>query len=150
MSEICTRAVTKNDLTQLIQLCVEHAAFENAQYDPQGKSDKLYKALFSNSAPLCCYVAEQADALIGYVTATREFSTWDADYFLHMDCLYLTEKNRGKGIGALFIKRLQQYASDCGCTHIQWQTPADNADAIDFYRRIGATHKDKKRFFLRL
>jgi len=46
------------------------------------------------------------------------------------------------------IKKLKQVAVDRGGIRIQWQTPAFNERAIKFYRRMGATEKEKVRFYL--
>ena len=66
------------------------------------------------------------DKLLGFATSRPEFSTWDAAYYLHLDCLYL---RRGRG-------------------RIQWQTPIFNTNAIALYRRLGATEKNKALFYL--
>ncbi|WP_324609629.1 hypothetical protein [Streptomyces sp. WM6386] len=68
-------------------------------------------------------------AVVGYATCSAEVSTWDGSEYLHMDCLFLRHGHRGLG-------------------QVQWQTPAWNEGAIRFYGRIGATSKDKRRFFL--
>jgi L-amino acid N-acyltransferase YncA len=49
---------------------------------------------------LCfCLVVEWNHKLAGYASYTKQFSTWDAFYYIYMDCLFLTEKSRGFGIG---------------------------------------------------
>ena len=148
MKNIVIRKPEHNDMNQLVQLCSQHAKFEGADYSTTGKTLKLAKALLSDSPVLFCYVIELSGNLCGYVTASKEFSTWNADYFLHMDCLYLTQSARGKGLGQALMAKIQQLAADTQCTHIEWQTPIDNEQAIDFYHRRGASSKNKKRFIM--
>ena len=148
MKNFTIRKPKSNDLEQLVQLCEQHAKFEGADYSATGKAIKLTKALFSESPVLSCFVIEQSGKLVGYVTASKEFSTWNADYFLHMDCLYLSKSARGKGLGQALMTKIQQLAADLQCTHIEWQTPIDNEQAINFYQRQGASSKTKKRFFM--
>ena len=69
---------------------------------------------------------------------------------MYMDCLYLEEEIRGFGIGEALIEKLKQIGTAKNCINIQWQTPEFNSRAIKFYHRIGATGKDKVRFFLDL
>lgn len=144
------RTVERQDLPQLLVLCGDHARYEGATYDPAGKHAQLEAAIWSPQPALFVLVAVEGDTLTGYASATREFSTWDADYFLHMDCLYISESHRGHGLGYQFVEQLKQLARQLHCTHLQWQTPADNHSAVRFYQRLGATSKDKKRFFLAL
>lgn len=146
--EVCPEQ--NKDINVIVELCAMHAAYEKSEYDMAGKASKLEKAIFSYSPTLFCFVAESEGKVVGYLTATKEFSTWDAEYFLHMDCLYLLENIRGSGVGSLFIKTLQEYAINSSCTHIQWQTPVDNFSAINFYEKQGAISRDKKRFYLSL
>lgn len=144
------RPIEQNDLDQFINLCALHADFEKCAFDKTNKVQLLASAFFSTTPSLYGYVAEYNNNLVGYLSATKEFSTWDGAYFLHMDCLYLTENSRGLGLGSQFIDTAKDLAKKLQCTHIQWQTPLDNEPAIQFYQHIGAIFKDKKRCFLEL
>ena len=79
-----------------------------------------------------------------------QFSTWDAAFYMYLDCLFLGENIRGNGIGKKLIERIKVEAKKNNCNTIQWQTPQSNVQAIRFYRSIGAVSKSKKRFFLTL
>lgn len=142
------RPVKNSDIDQVVELCAKHAKYENASYEKKGKASRLKKALFKTPPSLFCFVAEKDGQIIGYSTITKEFSTWDADYFLHMDCLYILEDSRGLGLGTMFINTIKKFCVQSACTHIQWQTPSDNIEAIKFYNNQGAIRKNKKRFFL--
>ncbi|OJJ14448.1 GNAT family N-acetyltransferase [marine bacterium AO1-C] len=135
------------DMDALIQLCAEHAAYEKADYDPYGKKEALSMRLFSPPPPLYCLVVEQHEEIIGYATYMKQFSTWDAGYYLYLDCLYLNEKSRGQGLGEQLMQRIKEEAQKLGLSEIQWQTPDFNEGAIRFYHRLGATSKNKERFF---
>lgn len=142
------RFVKKEDLPQLIQLCKQHAEFEKSDYDYEGKLLLLKIALFSDVPKLYCLVVEFNNTLIGYTTYMKQFSTWDAHNYVYMDCLYLSDKSRGFGIGEKLIDRIKEEAVSLDCSLIQWQTPEFNKRAMKFYDRIGAKSKNKKRYFL--
>lgn len=66
-----------------------------------------------------------------------------------MDCLYLKPEARGKGYGEKFIELIRDEAKSSGLDNVQWQTPLDNLNAIEFYKKIGTTSKAKVRFYLK-
>ncbi|MBZ4044053.1 GNAT family N-acetyltransferase [Flavobacterium hibisci] len=138
------------DLPKLIILCQKHAEFEQADYDPEGKEEGLKKELFNENPKLFCLVVAAKQTIVGYVSYTFDFSTWDASTFLYMDCLFLEEEVRSFGIGEILIEKLKEIAIKNKCVNIQWQTPQFNTRAIKFYNRMGAKGKDKVRFTLTL
>lgn len=142
------RKVTHADLSELVVLCAEHAAYERSHFDPQGKEEALRIMLFAPQARLQCLVAEAEGNLIGYATFSMECSTWDAAYYMHMDCLFLRPEARNKGIGKALMRTIAQHAIQQGVTRMQWQTPSFNVDAVRFYDRLGPVKKEKYRLFL--
>ncbi len=148
ISEPKIRFAQKKDLPDLVELCRLHAIFEKSEYDTKQKKELLDTHLFSNHPSLFCLVIEKDDCLIGYTTYMKQFSTWDASYYIYMDCLFLTEESRGFGIGEKLIDRIKQEALELDCLLIQWQTPDFNKRAMKFYKKIGAFSKSKERYFL--
>ena len=146
--DILIRSVMASDLDQLVALCTAHAEYERAEYDGKGKADQLYPALFSEQPKLYCLVAEHNGELVGFLSFMKQYATWDAGEYVYMDCLYLEEAYRGKGIGQTLVQKMVEETHRLGCTLIQWQTPTFNTRAIPFYERLGATRKAKERFFL--
>ena len=146
--EYVIRKCAVSDLPALIELCYDHAQFEQTPYDRNGKLELLNEAVFSDSPKLNCYVIDSAEKLAGYFTFTFDFSTWDAQQFLHMDCLYLEAEFRGMKIGEKVFELLKAIAKENNCVNIQWQTPEFNTRAIGFYNRIGGMGKKKMRFFI--
>ena len=142
------RRARSEDLPELIHLCAEHAAFERTDYSPEGKTEALSAMLFAPGARLMCLVAEEQNALIGYASFSVEVSTWDADRYMHMDCLFLRPSARNQGVGLRLMRAIAQHTLAIGITRMQWQTPAFNVDAIRFYRRMRPVEKEKVRLFL--
>lgn len=142
------RPAHTTDLPELVLLCGEHAAYERSHFDPTGKEDALAGMLFHATARLKCLVVEGPANLIGYATFSVECSTWDAAYYMHMDCLFLRPEARNKGIGKALMKAIARQAVEEGVTRMQWQTPSFNVDAVRFYERWGPVMKEKYRLFL--
>ena len=144
------RFAAPRDLSDLIELCKAHALFEKSNYDEKGKALSLEKHLFNPSPTLFCLVIESEERVVGYCTYMKQFSTWDCDFYLYMDCLYLKEDFRNIGIGTRLMERIQEEAVKMGIQFLQWQTPNFNKDAIQFYNKIGAQSAEKERFVLRV
>ena len=146
--ESIIRFVEKRDLQELIVLCELHSIFEKSQYDPKGKAEGLENYLFSENPPFFCLVVEWKHKLVCYASYTKQFSTWDASYYIYMDCLFLNEKSRGFGIGEKIVERIKQESQKVNCNTVQWQTPEFNTRAMKFYNRLGGISKTKERYFL--
>ena len=148
MENINIRFAKIVDMDQIVQLCKGHAAYEKSAYSEEGKKELLTKSIFQENPPLYCLVAAQDNYLLGYLTYMKQFSTWDANYYVYMDCLFMLEAARGFGIGEKLVNRMKEESRKQNCQLIQWQTPDFNERAIKFYKRIGATSKSKERFYL--
>ncbi|MCR9155328.1 MAG: GNAT family N-acetyltransferase [Bacteroidetes bacterium] len=142
------RPIKSSDLPELIELCRLHAEFEKSDYKGDHKAEALAKHLFAESPSLYGLVIEGESKLLGYSTFMPQFATWDAEFYLYMDCLYIRAEARSKGIGEALIARIKMEAVSLNCKTIQWQTPAFNKRAMKFYERLGAYGKDKVRYFL--
>jgi ribosomal protein S18 acetylase RimI-like enzyme len=146
--EYIIRACEERDLQRLIELCANHADYERSPYSSIGKLDLLKVAFFGERQKLFCWVIEVKGKLAGYFSYTFDFSTWDAQQFLYLDCLYLEPEVRGQKIGEAVFGKLTEIARANNCVNIQWQTPSFNERAIKFYNRMGGIGEDKVRFTL--
>jgi ribosomal protein S18 acetylase RimI-like enzyme len=144
------RAAQPEDLEAVVALCAEHAAFERASFSSEGKTEMIGRALFHAPPRAWCLVAECGIEIVGYAVCSREFSTWMAGEYLHMDCLYVSAKHRGSGLGSRVMTEVTTLARELDCSHIEWQTPARNSDAVRFYDRLGAVSNPKLRYKLTL
>ena len=144
------RAVQASDIPALVELCAEHASYEKAtfesDFESKGKAEALKKAFAIQR--LYGWVVEVEKKLVGFATATLDYSTWDAAEFVYMDCLYLKEECRGQGLGEKLVTEVAKFAKEKNCVNVQWQTPDWNTRAMHFYHRLGARSKNKIRFFL--
>jgi GNAT superfamily N-acetyltransferase len=142
------RRAEPTDIDALVTLCTEHANYEGAIYESEGKASRLAAAMFSHAPRLYAWVAMVDEIHVGFATAALEYSTWSASDYLHMDCLFVKASQRGLRIGAGLLKCVVQLASERGLQEVQWQTPSWNSDAARFYRREGGIDQQKLRFVL--
>lgn len=136
------------DIDEVVEMCGEHAEFEKCSYSSSGKAARLKHLMFANKPALNCIVADTGTGLAGYASYTFDLSTWSAEYYLHLDCLYLRQFARGAGLGREIMKHVARAAIKNGIKEVQWQTPVFNTRAIAFYDKLGAVTKDKVRCLL--
>lgn len=141
------RTVVRSDLPRVIQLIKAHAEYEKACVLNIENIQNLSK-LFFDKKELKCLVVEIEKNLVGYATYTKQISTWGASYYLYLDCLYLENEVRRKGIGKVIIEKIKENALALECETMQWQTPVFNKNAIKFYKNLGAISRTKERFVL--
>lgn len=141
------RFAEKTDIDQIVELCEAHAIFEKSSYSSENKAKLLAKHLFHSTNDIECIVVEKEGNLVGYATFMKQFSTWDANHYIYLDCLFLKKNIRGKSIGYKIMCKIKEFADTQNCKIIQWQTPIFNDKAILFYNKIGAKPKTKERFF---
>jgi ribosomal protein S18 acetylase RimI-like enzyme len=145
---VTIRAACAADIPELIELINEHTAYEKAPPPSTHLAERLPAVMFAADAKIHAFVAETSDGLIGYATCSVEASTWQANHYLHLDCLYLRPTSRGGGIGTRLLLEVTQLARQRGLQQVQWQTPEWNESAIRFYERTGARSDRKRRYVL--
>ncbi|WP_312286554.1 GNAT family N-acetyltransferase [Chryseobacterium gleum] len=141
------RFAEEKDLSSIIELCKAHAQYERSSFKEGNKKEQLSKHILNPDSEIKCLIAESDTEIIGYATFFRQFSTWDAGYYMYVDCLFLKENARGNGTGKQIMELIKSYSKEQGCPIIQWQTPGFNTRAIKFYTLLGAERKNKERFF---
>lgn len=148
---ICTRMATKADMSRVLELIEAHATYERSG-PVKATAERLGQLMIDGEAATCLVAVNTAHdrRVVGYATVSKEFSTWDAAHYLHMDTLFVEEAARGQRIGQQLFDAVVQLGVDKGCQQVQWQTPDWNVQAIRFYERAGATSTSKQRFTLDL
>lgn len=142
------RGLQPDDLSELVKLCAAHAAYERACYASNGKRERLRQLFFETSPSLRGLVADAGGELIGYATWVPQMSTWAATRYAYLDCLFVRERHRNKGVGRLLLAGVAEQVIQANLTELQWQTPSFNAGAIRFYDRIGGQSTPKARYVL--
>jgi GNAT superfamily N-acetyltransferase len=149
------RSALIGDVGRIVELCILHAQFERATVNLTDNQSLLTEALFVSNGctgepKLYCWVAEVNKTVVGYATATIDFSTWQCAYYLHLDCIYIEQEFRSYGLGKQLMHSVYQFAHIRQIKQVQWQTPNWNVDASNFYHQLGAVSYEKRRFVWRV
>ncbi|MGK5740064.1 GNAT family N-acetyltransferase [Micromonospora sp. URMC 103] len=54
-----------------------------------------------------------------WISRTREFSTWQCREYAHLDCLFVDESHRGRGVGRLLVDAAVRQARAWGVGELQ-------------------------------
>lgn len=141
----CIRIAQAKDKGSILCLMKAHATYEGHELTLSEQHQQQLTHLAS--LPVTIFVVESNNKIVGYMSVIKQFSTWDMDWYLYLDCLYLTEETRGQGVGFKLMQQLKSFAQQNMINTIQWQTPKDNLLAIAFYQNLGAIKKEKQRFY---
>lgn len=149
-NDVAIFRATRFHVPELLSICAEHAAFEQLPHVPDSRAEALAEALHGSPPRLYAWLANIDGTIVGYASATLDFSTLDRATYLHMDCLYVRSAWRNRAIGQRLWDSVLGLARDLGCSAVQWQTPSWNDGAARFYRRLGASESAKLRYVLPL
>lgn len=150
------RYATPSDIPKLNTLIELHVQLEtqrdtSATIPQHPRSlESLTQLLFGVEPKVHCWVVEVDGEVMGYATYAIQFSTWHSQKYMYLDCLFLDETIRGQGIGKEVMSRIASVAEQLNCQFVEWQTPAWNQNAIQFYSQLSATARTKSRFHLEL
>lgn len=145
------RYAQPSDGADLLILISEHVRYERAEVDVDADLIERLQTWVRQGRIEIFVVAQTQHAqeepgLLGYAAVTRDVATWTGHEYAHLDCLFIREPARGRGIGTKLLTQVFERCREIGLSQIQWQTPTWNTPAIGFYERFGASHHPKQRF----
>ncbi|HXH15038.1 MAG TPA: GNAT family N-acetyltransferase [Sphingomonas sp.] len=132
------RSATPADVGTILRFVRELAAFEREPDAVEATEATLTEALFGAHPAAEALMAEGPDAPLGFALFFHNFSTWTGKRGLYLEDLYVTPDARGQGVGGALLAHLAGIALDRGCARFEWSVLDWNADAIAFYRKVGA------------
>ena len=132
------RAAAPGDVATILRFVRELAAFEREPDAVHATEAMLHAALFGAVPAAEALIAEGPDGAVGFALFFHNFSTWTGKRGLYLEDLYVTPDARGQGVGAALLKALAGLAIDRDCARFEWSVLDWNADAIAFYRKVGA------------
>lgn len=132
------RSVVPGDESLVLRFVRELAAFEREPDAVEAGETELRDALFGPDPAAEAVVAELDGEPVGFALFFHNFSTWTGRRGLYLEDLYVTPAARGRGVGRALLEHLARIALERGCARFEWSVLDWNADAIAFYRALGA------------
>ncbi|WP_230632205.1 GNAT family N-acetyltransferase [Sphingomonas sp. Leaf37] len=137
------RSATPADVGTILRFVRDLAAFEREPDAVEATEETLTEALFGAQLAAEAVIAEDATGPLGFALFFHNFSTWTGRRGLYLEDLYVTPDARGQGVGTALLRHLAALALERGCGRFEWSVLDWNADAIAFYRRMGAVGQDE-------
>jgi GNAT superfamily N-acetyltransferase len=126
------------DAPFIASLIHELAEYEKLAHQCAATPEALAQWLFAPHPKVFCLIAEWDGAPAGFALYFYNFSTFLAKPGLYLEDLFIRPDFRRKGIARNLFKALAQKAVAEGCRRLDWWVLDWNADALDFYRSLGA------------
>ena len=137
MNAVVIRPGVKTDLTRVLELIKELAAYERALHEVINTVKQMEIDGFGANPIYGLFVAEIEKAIVGISIYYFRYSTWKGKR-LYLEDIVVAEQERGKGIGRLLFERTMKKSLEDGCTGMMWQVLEWNEPAINFYKKYGA------------
>jgi len=137
------RPAAPADVPTILRFVRELATFEREPDAVLATEPMLADALFGAAPAAEALLAEIDGAPVGFALFFSNFSTWTGRRGLYLEDLYVTPEARGRGVGTALLRHLAGLAVDRGCARFEWSVLDWNADAIAFYRAMGAVGQEE-------
>lgn len=140
---ITPRDATRDDAEALFALIAAHADHHDQRQYLLADANTLRRDGFGDHPRFGALVIEIDGELIGYLTYTFNYSIWLAATYLNIDDVFVLPTHRGQGLGETLMRRAREICAARGCPRLRWEVRAENAAAIAFYERLGASFSAK-------
>jgi len=142
MSQPYIRPAKPGDEEAIIQLIKDLATYEKEPESAKATPELIKKNLFET--PFAhALLAFESDEPIGLALYFFNYSTWTGKPGLFLEDLFVSEKQRGKGVAKAFFRELAKIAQEKDCGRMDWSVLKWNTPSIDFYeKRLKAIKMD--------
>lgn len=139
------RPATPDDAPVLHDLILALADYEKLRDEAEAGSEADLRAHLQPGAnpALGALIAEADDGTaVGFALFFPVYSTFNTNWGLHLEDLFVRPEHRGRGIGLGLMRAVAAEAVRRGCVRMEWAVLDWNTPAIGFYERLGARPLD--------
>jgi GNAT superfamily N-acetyltransferase len=132
------RPATPADVPTILRCIQGLADYERLSHECQATEALLHETLFSASPAAEVTLALSGDTPAGFALWFRSYSTFLARPGIYLEDLFVFPEFRGNGLGKQLLTSLARTAVERGYGRLEWAVLDWNADAIGFYKSLGA------------
>jgi GNAT superfamily N-acetyltransferase len=144
---VIIKEATETDVSQIVEMIREFAAFENLSDYCEVTEENLREAMFGENPCVEGLMAFDADEPIGYALFYENFASFRGQRGLYLEDLYVKPEYRGRKIGEAFLAKLAQIAKSRNFVRIDFLVLDWNKAAIKFYKKFDAEMNADERHF---
>ncbi|MGH9633162.1 MAG: GNAT family N-acetyltransferase [Bryobacteraceae bacterium] len=134
------RKAVEEDASAILALVDALADYEKLNRPDAAAKERLTRDLFGPQPRIECFLAFMDGYPVGYAIVLETYSSFLALPTLYLEDLFVLEEYRSRKAGlALFVAAVAE-AERRGCGRMEWTVLDWNQLAINFYRKLGATH----------
>jgi GNAT superfamily N-acetyltransferase len=137
------RPATGADVPVILELIRALAEFERLAGEVVATEADLRRTLFGERPAAEVLIAELDGAPVGFALYFISYSTFLGRPGLYLEDLFVRPAARKRGVGRALMVALARIAVDRGYGRFEWSVLDWNADAIRFYRSLGAIGLDE-------
>ena len=132
------RSAERGDVAIILRFIRGLAEYEKLAHECEATEDKLTATLFGERAGAEVLLAFYDDEPAGFALFFHNYSTFLAMSGVYLEDLFVDPAHRSRGVGKALLIHLARLAVERGCGRFEWSVLDWNADAIGFYKRLGA------------
>ena len=130
---------TEKDFPDIFQCISELAEFEKAPEKVTNSPEQMLR----DKDFFHCFVARDNNGnVLGIALYFFAYYTW-VGKSLYLDDIYVKEEHRNLGLGKALLKKIFEVAHEEQCSRVRFQVLNWNTNAIEFYKKTGATLDDE-------
>ena len=126
----------------VVGLVHELAEYEKAPRQCHLTADQLRTALFGEAPALFGHVAESGGEVVGCALWFLNFSTWRGVHGIYLEDLFVSQTQRGSGLGKALLAALADECVRRGLGRLEWSV-LDWNPATEFYKAMDAAPMDE-------
>ena len=137
------RKATRQDTDAVLALVDALAAYEKLDPPDAAAKHRLINDMTSEHPRLDAFLAEIDGKAVGYAFVFETYSSFLALPSLYLEDLFVLPEYRSRKVGYSLFTEMMAEAYRRGCGRMEWTVLDWNQLAIDFYKRLGATHMNE-------
>jgi ribosomal protein S18 acetylase RimI-like enzyme len=139
--------ITAADLSDVILMMREFAAYEDLLEYCTASETQLHKAMFDDGAFVEGLIVRDGQKPVGYSIFHASFSSFRAERGLYLEDLYVDAEYRRHDLGHRMLKMIAVRAAELGFERIDFMVLDWNEPATRFYFKHGAEKNDDESHF---
>jgi GNAT superfamily N-acetyltransferase len=134
------RKATPADTEAVLTLVDALADYEKLKRPDAEAKKRLITDMFTERPRINAFLGEYEGKAVGYAFVFETYSSFLALPTLYLEDLFVIPEYRSKKVGYALFTAMVAEAHQRGCGRMEWTVLDWNELAIDFYKRLGATH----------